>query len=261
MVNKNGGYFEMIKNQILPEKIFGMDRSIFVLWLQPFGMLLILIISFGLVIVPKIGEVSEKVAKIQATNKNISETNQKRKYVETVDQNEIQNSAEVLGSALLPEKNAYVLVKVIQGVASGVGYAVDDFSVSLGNVKDDNSSIKKSSTNYERIPVEVTLIGEQGRYLALVKAVERSLPIMSIDSFEMNSEANQAKIKLNISAYYLKDISNLKLESLSLADLTPNSTEMSLLNTIKEYKAITVNVGESGGSFVKYNRSDPFFTP
>lgn len=250
----------MIKNQVLPDKIFGLERSIFELWLQPFGMLLILIMSIGLVILPKISEISAKISKIKQTNQSITDTNQKRKYIETVDQNEIQSNATALAAGLLPEKNAYVLVKVVQDVASGVNYSVDDFSVSLGDIKNDTSS-KKSTTNYEKIPVNVTLIGDPNRYLDLVKAIERSLPIMSIDNFEMSTDNEEARIKLNISAYYLKDISNIKLENLSLADLTPSNEEATLLNTIKDYTTVEMNVGDSGMTFTKYNRSDPFFTP
>lgn len=250
----------MMKNQILPDKIFGLERSIFELWLQPFGLLLILIMSIGLVILPKISEISAKISKIQQTNQNITDTNQKRKYIETVDQNEIKDNATALAAGLLPEKNAYVLVKVIQDVASSVNYSVDDFSVSLGDIKNDISS-KKNITNYEKIPVTVTLLGDSSRYLDLVKAIERSLPIMSIDNFEMSTDNEGAKIKLNISAYYLKDISNVKLENLSLADLTPSSEEVTLLSTIRDYTTVGVNIGDSGTAFTKYNRSDPFFTP
>lgn len=250
----------MIKKQKLPDEIFGMDTSLFLLWLQPFALLILLVLSIGLVILPKYNEFSEQVAQIRQVDQKITETNQKRTYLETVDQNEIQNQASVLAAGLLPEKSAYLLVKIVQNVAAGVGYAIDDFSVSLGDIKTDETSVTANSS-YDKIPVQVTLIGDASKYLDLVKAIERSLPVMSIDNFEMSSGDGGATIKLSISAYYLKDISNIKLESLSLADLTPSKQEMDLLTTLKNYTLTNTEVGDSNATFVKYNRSDPFFTP
>ena len=249
----------MNNKQIISDKIFGLDRGIFLLWLQPFGMLVLFIVSFGLVILPKFDDISQKISQIKLTNQKTTEVNQKRTYIQTVDQEELQNNASILSAGLLPEKSAYLLVKVVQNVAAGVGYAIDDFSVSLGDIKNADTKAR-TATSYDKIPVEVTLVGDSQKYLDLVKAIEKSLPIMSIDNFEMRSSADGATIKLNISAYYMKDISNVKLENLSLADLTPSKEEMDLLMTIKGYSLINTNVGGSEGTFTKYNRSDPFFT-
>ncbi|MFA6007189.1 MAG: hypothetical protein WC784_00900 [Candidatus Shapirobacteria bacterium] len=250
----------MKEKQVLPDQIFGLDTSIFLLWLQPFALLILLIISVGLIILPKFGEISAKITKINEVNKKITETNQKRKYLETVNQEEMQNNATSLAAGLLPEKSAYLLVKIVQSVAAGVGYAIDDFSVSLGDIKVDSDKVN-ANANYDKIPVQVTLIGDPTRYLDLVRAIERSLPLMSIDDFKMSSNNIGATIKLSISAYYLKDISNLKLENLSLADLTPSQNELDLLTTIKDYSLANVGTGDSNAVFVKYNRNDPFLTP
>ena len=48
---------------------------------------------------------------------------------------------------------------------------------------------------------------------------------------------------------------------MSLADLMPSQDEINLLATLKEYHQVNMGSGDSGASFVKYNRSDPFFTP
>jgi hypothetical protein len=84
---------------------------------------------------------------------------------------------------------------------------------------------------------------------------------MSIDRFEMKSKGDVATIKLSVLAYYLKDVTNLKLENLTLKDLTPSEAEVSLLSTLGEYKNMAIG-GEdkSSGEFIKYERNDPFFT-
>lgn len=247
----------MIKIRNLPDKILGMDSRIFLLWLEPLALGIVMFMSLGLVIVPKINEVFGKVAEIKSVSNKTKEVKQKITYLQTMDQEEIKNNASKLASGLLPEKNSYLLVKVIKDTAMKASYSIDDFSISMGDLKDENIK-KKDNSDYEVIPVNITLIGPAGNYIALVKAIERSLPIMSINKFEMKSQAEVASIKLSVSAYYLRDISNLKLENLSLADLTPNQEESNLLSTISEYQIMSVEGSDTGGDFIKYERLDPF---
>ncbi|HBP50962.1 MAG: hypothetical protein US68_C0006G0028 [Candidatus Shapirobacteria bacterium GW2011_GWE1_38_10] len=250
----------MTKGLNLPDKIFGIDSRILLLWLQPLGLLLIIIVSVLTVMLPKIDEISEKMKEIKAVTSKTVEVNQKRTYLQTVDQGETLNNAKKLADALLPERNSYLLVRIIRDAAAQSGYNVDDFSISMGDVK--NEEVKKDNSNYDKIPVSITLIGPADNYISLVKAIERTLPIMSIDNFEMRSQNGVATIRLNVMAYYLRDISNLKIENLTLGDLTPSQDEATLLSTINEYQTMVVEGGlnESGDDFVRYERQDPFST-
>ena len=123
-----------------------------------------------------------------------------------------------------------------------------------------SQNMNYQNLNYDKIPVKLTLIGPKENYLALVKVLENSLPLMSIDEYEMSSSGGVATIDAGVSAYYLKSVSNLKIENLTLADLTLKQEESDLLSKIKEFKMMSVEkIGESG-TFVKYERTDPFFT-
>lgn len=246
------------------DKIFGMDKRIFVLWLEPFAMFLIVFVSILLVIVPKINESGERLKENKSVLKKISEVNEKINYLQTVDQEEIQKNAQRLASGLLPEKSSYLLLKVIQNTAQKQNYYIDDFSISMGDVKDETEE-KIQNSSFDKIPIQVNLIGPAENYLALAKTLERSLPIMSINKYEMSSvKSGVTTIKLSVFAYYMKDVSDFKLENISLADLTLSQAEADLLSTISEYSELDVKsiegVGESG-TFVKYERKDPFFTP
>lgn len=250
-----------MKNNILPEKIFGMDRRIFILWLEPLGLLMGLLLSVFLVIIPKVNEVLARVTEIKNVSKKTTEVNQKISYLQTMNQEEIRSNATKLASGLLPEKSAYLLLKVIKNAATTVNYNIEDFSISMGDVKAEDNEDKKN-TSYDKIPIEINLIGPSENYLKLAKTIERSLPIMSINKFEMTSSRSGAStIKLSVSAYYLRDISDLKLEALTLADLTLSQAEANLLETIGEYSELEVERIDDSGTFIKYQRDDPFFTP
>lgn len=246
------------------DKLFGMDRRIFTLWLEPFALALLVFVTIFLIIVPKINEGIAKIKENKSVLTKTTEVNQKISYLQTVDQEEIQKNAQKLASGLLPEKSAYLLLKVIQNTAQKLNYNIDDFSISMGDVKEETGENNQASS-FDKIPIQVNLIGPAENYLALAKALERSLPIMSINKYEMSSSSGEVTtIKLSVNAYYMKEVTNFKLENISLTDLTLSQAEADLLSTIGEYAELDVKsiegVGESG-TFVKYDRVDPFFTP
>lgn len=248
----------------ISDKIFGMDRRIFTLWLEPLVLALMVFMSIFLIIVPKINEGMAKLKENKSVLDKTTQVNQKISYLQTMDQQEIQKNAQKLASGLLPEKSSYLLLKVIQNTASKLNYNIDDFSISMGDVKEETGENNQASS-FDKIPIQVNLIGPAENYLALAKALERSLPIMSISKYEMLSGSSEVtNIKLAVYAYYMKEITNFKLENISLADLTLSQAEADLLSTISEYSELDVKsiegVGGSG-TFVKYERVDPFFTP
>jgi len=246
------------------DKIFGMDRRIFSLWLEPFVLVLLIFVTTFLIIIPKINEGIAKLNENKSVLQKTTQVNEKIRYLQTTDQEGIKKNAQKLASGLLPEKSSYLLLKVIQNTAQKLNYNIDDFSISMGNVKEEDKTNNPSSS-FDKIPIQVNLVGPAENYLALAKALERSLPIMSISKYEMSSTSGGVTtIKLSVYAYYMKEITNFKLENISLSDLTLSQAESDLLSTISEYTELDVKsiegVGESG-TFVKYNRVDPFSTP
>jgi hypothetical protein len=250
----------VIKTRNLPDRIFGIDSRMFLLWLEPVALIIVLFFSLVIVIIPKFQESLNRITEIKALVNKIVEVNQKRNYLQSVDQEEIKNNVDKLSLGLLPEKNAYMLVRVVRNVAAEAGYSIDDFSVNMGNIKGEETG-KRDNMSYDKIPVAVTLAGPTENYLTLVKSIERSLPIMSIDKLEMNSVRDQVStVELEVSAYYLREITGLKMENLTLADLTPSQDEINLLTKISEYRTMVWEGDSQGTNFTKYERLDPFST-
>lgn len=261
MVNQYGGGIKMIKGVNLPDKILGTDTRLIVLWLEPIALGMVIFFSMVLVIVPKINEIPQRLAQIKSIKTKTADVNQKSKYLQAMDQEDIKNNALKLSMGLLPENSSYLLVGLIRNLAAGVNYDVDDFSLSM--VSNKGTVSKKSGLNFEKLPVIVTLIGPSENYISLVKAIERSLPVISIDSIDMRvAQDGIAIVKLNVTAYYLPEIGKINFENLKLADLTPNEEELNLLSKINEYKTMTVEkTSRDDATFKKYERQDPFFIP
>lgn len=262
MVGVAGGIFNMIHlKNYLPDKLFGKDTGIIVVWVTPVLIIVALILVTFSVVWPRVTEIETNFANIEKVTKNISLLNEKRLYLLSLDQADLQSKSMLVENGVLSEKNSYLLVKIISKIATDFEYTIGDFSVTLGDV----SQVEKKSAkfDYQKVPVEVILNGPKAKFLDLVSGIEKSLPVLSIDNFSMSSNQNDvAVIKMSISAYYLPDWNQTKLESLSVTDLTPSKDESKVLTQIGAYKyygASEAELGKTKENFVPLNRADPFY--
>ncbi len=248
-----------IKNT-LPDKLFGLDVGILLVWAIPVSVITILVFVFMGLVVPRFEQISTLWGQIDKVTKETKVLNDKRIYLLSLDQADLKAKSALVESGVLSEKNSYLLIKIVSKVVADFGYQVGDFSVSLGDVKQIDQ--KSTTFAYQKVPVEVSLTGPKDNFLKMVFAIENSLPVLSIDEFSMTSIGEVATIKMNVSAYYLPDWTQNKLESLSVTDLTPNKDESSVLSKIGSYKYYGGTEGQIGGSvgkFVPIERADPFY--
>jgi len=244
----------------LPDKIFGADTNLLVIWVTPVLILVTLLLTFLWVMFPKISEIEKIIKEIKDARNETVEVMDKRKYFLSVDQEELSANASLLSSGVMPQKNSYLLVKIIQKVAESSGFQVSDFSVSMGDVKKQDS--KQAVVDYEKVPVQLILSGDRGKYLELIRGLERNLPVLSIDKFDLKINGQVALVEIAVSAYFQPVSTKIKIESLSLAEMTLKNEETALLSKIKEYKAFEVEgLGGAGSQYKPYGRDNPFFTP
>lgn len=241
----------------IPEKLFGLDSALLLTFLPLLGVVLLIIVSSNLFLVPKFEEFNTLRDQAAGLNSQTGKLLEKITYLQSVDQDELKKNAHFISSALLPQKNAYLLVGVVRRIADKYGYQIESFLVNPGKV---NETDDKKSKNGQMVPVTVTLIGPGDKYLELIKGLERSLPILSLNNFEMKKSAETAKLELQVSAYYLDAEGKVDINRLSLSDLTLKKEETALLKTLSEYtKLEAAGDGEIRvGNFKPYGRTDPF---
>ena len=249
----------------LPDKLFGKDSRLILLWLEPLAVGLVVIMSFLGLILPKFQLVMEKNDQIKEIKIKTKEVNDKIAYLMTMNEEVIKEQSDKLSQGLLPQRSAYLLLGVSRQVADQLGFYIDDFVISMmGDVTDLEGEAKSVKSRFDKLPINITMIGPKDKYLSLVKSLERTLPIISINSVDMTSvagDSGSAKVQLNMSAYYLPEMNKPNIDKLNIADLTPNKKELELMSQIEEYQSLDVEKIEQGKTFTKYERSDPFFTP
>lgn len=245
-----------------PDKLFGLEKSLLKLFLVPFLVLFLFLVSLGLVILPKIGDIKNNFRTIDNLNKQIKLTNEKKNYLMTVDIEQLNQQAEILNKAVLREKKSYLLVGVIRKIADNFGFQIKSFLVNPGEIKDLPTKTLKVSNKETatRMPVNVTLIGPSDRNLDLIKALESSLPILFIDKFDSKTLSGISELEMTISSYYVPEKNDYISGNLTIKDLQLTMEESELLSTVSKFNAMDDGMNYDNGTsqFVEYSRVNPF---
>lgn len=254
----------------MPEKIFGVSSSLIKLFLLPLGIVVAFLVSLGLVILPKFESISKVNSLIKTTKNQIKSVAEKKAYLMSVDQEELSKNESYLSSAVLQEKNSYLLVGVVRSIADKYGFQVKSFSINPIKIKEESESSSVSLLKVAtkdvatKMPINVTLSGPEEKSLDLVKAMENSLPILFIDNFDISTRFGVSELELLISSYYIPDKTDLVSGNLTLADLQPTKEETDLLNQISQFdrnESLIQSLKDQSAeekSFVKYERENPF---
>lgn len=256
----SSGFFKM------PDKIFGISSSLIKLFFLPLGVVVLFLISLGLVIVPQFDSIKELQGSITKIRGGIKTTEEKRDYLTAVNQEKLVKDESYLSSAVLQEKNSYLLVGVIRNVADNFGYRVKSFSINPVKLKDEGGELLKVSDKdvATKLPVNLVLEGPEDKVIDLLKAMESSLPIMFVDRLGISSKLTVSELTLTVSSYYMADNQNLVSGNLSLSDLIPTKEENDLLDRISEFNRddrltqTLTEQGSEGKTFTEYSRSNPF---
>lgn len=244
----------------LPDKIFGLEKSFLFLFLPPLGLILIFLISLNLIMIPKMNEIGMVYKKIDEMKINTGKINEQNRYLLSIDQEELKKNADYLDNAVLKDKKSYLLVEIIRSVANRFDYQVDSFSLTPGELKEDEESIKISPSGETiKMPITLSMVGPQEKRLDLIKALEKTLPILFIDKFETEISGNLSNLSLVVSSYYVNDKTNMDTSNLTLDDLTLSKEESDLVKRISSFTKIESNQSGSGASeFQQYQRENPF---
>jgi len=182
----------------MPETIFGIETRMINLFIPPLGLLLVILMSVGLLLMPKVEEINKNNALNKKLKSEVADLTAKYNYLATVDQEDLMTNADFINKSILPEKNAYLLVGTIRKIADKHGYYMDSFSVSPGELETEEAEGETIKGNVMKIPLSLNLMGPKENYMGLVEGIEKSLPILSLDEFEMNGKQGYVEIKSEI---------------------------------------------------------------
>lgn len=244
----------------IPEKIFGVSSSLIKLFLLPLSMVVFFLTSIGWLVMPRIESIQSLKQSSDTIKAQIKSTDEKKNYLLSIDQDQLKQNADYLSSAVLPEKNSYLLIDVIRNIVGEYGYNITSFSLSIEDLKDEEGSLKIAEKKMaKKLPVNVEVFGPSDKLVDLIKGLENSLPILFIDNLETTKEVDNSTLKMAISSYYMADNFDSNYEKLTLSDLKLTKEESELLTKISGFnKSVSQDGLLDGGTFVEYDRPMPF---
>jgi Tfp pilus assembly protein PilO len=253
----------MIKIDLkIPDFIFGIESSLIKIFIFPILLIIAFFMSLNLVIMPKIEEVKEVDKKTQKIKTEIGTVTEKKKYLLSIDKEELKKNASNMESALLKDKQSYYLVGVVSSIASKYGFQVKSFSISPGELKSEDVVKIADKDVLNKAPVDLSLLGPKEKHIELLLALEKNLPIITINNMDIKSSGNVSELKINISSYYMTNLSSSNISSLTLNDLSLKKDELDLLNRLSEFEKSKIETEpkneNSEKEFTKYERSNPF---
>jgi hypothetical protein len=254
---KKNNFFSLKK---MPDKIFGLEKTLILLFLPSLGLILLFLVSLNLVLRPKMVEIGEIGIKIDEIKINTNNINEQNRYLASIDEEELKKNADYLDNAVLRDKKSYLLVGVIRKLASRFNYQLESFSLTPGELKEDDEEIKiSSSQDIVKMPVSLLMIGPKEKSLDLISALEKTLPILFIDKFETKISGNLSQLDLVVSSYYIKDTIDIETEKIGLNDLILSKEESDLIKRISVFTKIENDQrGNEAFEFQQYQRENPF---
>lgn len=243
----------------LPDKIFGLERSLLVLFVPLLILVVLILISLNLVLVPKIKEISEIKDKAIEMKANTNKIDEQNKYLVSVNKDKLKKDGEYLDSAVLKDKKSYLLVGIIRGIANQFNYQIESFSLTPGKLKDDESIKINNSDQVTKMPISLLMFGPKDKSLDLILALEKTLPILFIDKFETKTTGDLTELNLIVSSYYVGDKSKVDTNSVTLSELRLSDDEEELIKRVSNFSKTEDNQSGTGSAeFQQYQRENPF---
>jgi len=247
----------------LPEKIMGIETVVLKQFLLPVVLVIVLIMVLSGIVMPKYRDIRQIVANNNKVTLETQKLTEKLNYLNSVPQDEITKSEELLAGSMLYEKDAYFLVSVIRTIADKFGYVISGFSIAPGKIKSDVDTATEKKKMAKTLPVTMVLLGPKDDYLNLILELEKSLPILSLDKFEMKGKSTVAELNLIVSAHYFSNESSTEVKNLTLSDLKMDQKELDIIKTLDGFSnnRQILEVAQSQvatRSGVTYGRDNPF---
>ncbi|MFA6602535.1 MAG: hypothetical protein WCT01_01905 [Candidatus Shapirobacteria bacterium] len=185
-----------------------------------------------------------------------ADLSQKVKYFSSVNQDRLKQMEKVLNEAVFKQDKSYYLVGVIQKIASEYGFEVDSFQAQVGEIGKSEAVKKVESVN---LGIKVVMYGPKDKYLELVTRLERTLPVLSINNFEIKSASDLVGIDMSVNAFFIPKQGEANVNQLSLNDLQMSEKELGLIGELEKYQKFGED--QSLGAertYVPYDKTNPF---
>lgn len=218
------------------KKVFGLEFWKIKILIPLLGIVVVILMSYGLVFAPKLDQIREFIKNNKQMNSKTEDINQRRAYIQSIDDAELIAKKEILLMALPESKDIYFLLNVMSGLVSEYGFTVDSFSMSPGELKE---NLDSTDGGVSSLKFSVNLVGPSSKYVELINGLENSLPILSLNGLESESISSEfVKIDLGLTTYFVFSKDEVDIEKLTYKDLLMSQDELTVLERLNSFRKI-----------------------
>lgn len=181
---------------------------------------LVMAIAFGLTGLILLGLTYTQAGGALATNKKmateqqkITQLNIKAQQLEQLKLSPEFAQAETVNRVLPSHKPLLELLNNLNSVAGETSVSITEFEISPGEIASDSTQVaqqttKKKQTDYDRLDLKLTIIGELGQIRRFMDLIERVSPLTTITSLTVDRKveggqlSNTTRADLALSTYY-----------------------------------------------------------
>lgn len=161
-----------------------MIKTAFKPFIAPAAILVLFAVLAPYFLTPKINQIFVLKNEIEKQQERISLLSAKLDDLKFISETELSSSSQLLLAALPSVKDFYQQLSVLQKIFSEEGLTLDSFQFNPGSVSTRSANLENTD---EKTPIKLTINGDGEKIANVIGKIEKSLPLMIIDSLEIDS--------------------------------------------------------------------------
>lgn len=169
------------------------------LFLVPVASILFTLILIMVVLIPKVNQVRDLYLKTKEASARLERLTLKLSELEGIDEGALVQRKELSLRAIPDNKSIMQTVSSISNFVRDSDLLITSLEVSPGEISTQSASQKKDKL--DRLRLAIDLEGKPENVLNFIERVENLLPLISLNTFSINSYQNQSRVSLIIESF------------------------------------------------------------
>jgi len=166
----------------------------------PLGIFFLVLVLAFLVLIPRIKIILQLKVKAKATEERLVRLTAKISDLEGLDAVGLAEKRDLVLKAIPRSKEVMNVVNLISGLADKTQIKVESIQVSPGEISTESGEMKKLE-EVETLPFHVVVEGENEKIFEFLELLEKSLPLIFVNSFKFGKTAGVSRAEIALESY------------------------------------------------------------
>ena len=227
----------------------------------PIMMVVVTVILTLTVLLPRIRLTQEMAQDLKIRKDRLQKLSAKLSDLEGLDEFSLREKTNLALKILPDQKDVLKPVSVLNAIAFKSQVYIESLEVQPGEVSSQSAAAAGKEVEVENLGFKVKTLGTWERTLDFLFGVEKTLPLMNINTFKINNSGQAAILQLEAGTFRSPLPTTLGKVDAVLPKLSAKEEEnLSLIKEFQEYESpqISIELSAGEGSVSATGRSSPF---